>query len=119
MRIEPHRLIEVLNSLFALIQYAVTLASLMVGLSHLRREFNGLVKTGNSTLSVTFASPVHALSDLFLSLCDFFSRVFRRNSDNARHQNHKPGQSDHHGEVQTATDAVRHQLIEAIVIGSM
>ena len=89
MRIEPDRIIEVLNSLFAPIQYAVSLASLMVGLSHLRREFNGLVKTGNSTLSVTFASPVHALRDLFLSLCDFFRRVFRRNSDNERQQNHK------------------------------
>ena len=44
MRTEPDRLIEVLNSLFALIQYAVSLASLMAGLSHLRREFNGLVK---------------------------------------------------------------------------
>ena len=44
LRIEPDHLIEVLNSLFALIQYAVSLASLMAGLSHLRREFNGLVK---------------------------------------------------------------------------
>ena len=86
-----YRLMEVLNSLSVPIQYAVSLASMMVGLSHLSRDINGLVKTGNSTLSVTYANPVHALRDLFLSLCDFFSHIFRRNNDNERQQNREPG----------------------------